>query len=212
MKCLVLSLHRSATRSTAALLRGAGLRTAHFILADMRDDYAARVAGRETDLDFVFAATEPLIAGYDAAADVPIPVLYRQLDRRYPDAKFLLVRRDPAAWLRSVRAHTAGRPLFVGEKIQYWAYLPDRPLSLADIPDRDLLAAHAAHHERVAAYFAMHPEKLLAVDLDDPSIASRIGGFLGLAGPLEFPTVRDAAAAEKKPSLWQRTVGTIRRH
>ena len=39
---------------------------------------------------------------YYAASDMPIPLLYKKLDKAYPGSKFILTIRDEEKWLKSV--------------------------------------------------------------------------------------------------------------
>ena len=47
----------------------------------------------------------PTLERFYAASDLPIPLLYKELDRAYPNSKFILTMRDEVDWLRSVRDH-----------------------------------------------------------------------------------------------------------
>ncbi len=42
---------------------------------------------------------------YQAAVDTPIAPFYPQLDRAWPESKFILTVRDKASWLRSAEGH-----------------------------------------------------------------------------------------------------------
>jgi hypothetical protein len=90
-------------------------------------DFSSQIIGREVDLDFVAETLAPALEIYDAVIDLPTPVLYRQLYRRYPTAKFILLLRNPFDWVRSVRAHIGRRELLPYERVQYWHYLQRRP-------------------------------------------------------------------------------------
>ncbi len=37
--------------------------------------------------------------------DFPVPLIYKRLDRGYPDSKFILTVRDTESWLTSVEKH-----------------------------------------------------------------------------------------------------------
>jgi len=58
-----------------------------------------------------------------AVSDVPIAVLYEQLEYAYPNSGFILTYRNPFDWVLSVRNHIGDRDLNVFEKVQYWRYL-----------------------------------------------------------------------------------------
>ena len=44
---------------------------------------------------------EKSLSNYDAFTHVPLAVMYKELDRRFPDSKFILNVRDPESWLQS---------------------------------------------------------------------------------------------------------------
>jgi hypothetical protein len=188
MKCIVLSLHRCGTQSTAELLRRLGLRTVHWPARDRGADLQLRIADRETERGFVLDTIAPLIERYQGAADVPLPTLYRHLHTRYPRAKFVLLHRDPDQWARSVRKHIGGRDFTPFERVQYWSYFPSRPKRLAELSDADLAGMHIRHTAEVTAFFAGRGTRhLLSCDLSDVDCGARIGAFLGYANAPALP-------------------------
>src|SRR5690606_12969057 len=50
---------------------------------------------------------ELLYGDFEAATDESVSAVYRYLDARFPDSKFVLTERDEASWVRSTRAHRA---------------------------------------------------------------------------------------------------------
>ncbi|MGH7339429.1 MAG: sulfotransferase, partial [Candidatus Rokuibacteriota bacterium] len=139
MKCFVLSLHRAGTRTTAAYLEALGVRTRHWPVDHDGADLQAKVLGHETDLEHVTSVLGPVLDRYDAVADVPIPVLYRQLLARYPEAKFLLLYRHAFDWLRSVRWKLRRGDFRPYVRTVYWTYFDHRPARVAELSDADLL-------------------------------------------------------------------------
>jgi hypothetical protein len=208
MKAVVVSLHRSATRSTVAHLQHLGLRTTHYITQDRKKEFRRAILGRETDLEHVFTVIEPALAGYDAAGDVPVPVLYRQFEARYPEAKFLLVLRDPSGWVKSVREHIGARPFAAPEKVQYWQYFPGKPERIGDLDDSQLVAMYGEHTARVEAHFASRPERLGVFQISDSDTPRRIAAFLGIDSTKPFPHVRHD---EKKRTPLKRLAESIAR-
>tara|TARA_B100001109_G_C18864869_1_gene476515 strand:+ start:9900 stop:10283 length:384 start_codon:yes stop_codon:yes gene_type:complete len=52
-------------------------------------------------LEEIFQITDQ----YDVLQDNPWPLLYKQLDLRYPDSKFILTYRDEQRWIDSIHNH-----------------------------------------------------------------------------------------------------------
>jgi hypothetical protein len=151
-------------------------------------DLQAKVLGHETDLEHVTRVLAPILDCYDAVADVPMPVLYRQLLARYPEAKFLLLHRHAFEWLRSVRWK-----LRLGEfqpyvRTVYWTYFDRRPRRVEELSDADLLWMHGQHLADVLAFFRRAgPGRLGVFDLHARDTGPRIAAFLGIESQQPFP-------------------------
>ena len=186
-RIFVISLHRCATQSTALFIGIAGIRALHWAAAVDGVDYQSKIIGAETDPARIVEILRPVLDGVEALADVPLPAIYQELDASYPNAKFIAVRRDPLAWLRSVRRHCASRALDPYECAQYWRYLPDRPPTLDGVTDAALVQMFQRHYQEVASHFEGR-DKLLLVDLADPDIGRKLASFLNVL-PARFPHV-----------------------
>lgn len=127
---------------------------------------------------------EPLLYEYDCFADVPFPGLYRVLDRRFPNSRFILVRRDPINWWRSVKKHLelekGAYRLHPFEEVVYRQYEPSDACLLTTDDAELLISKFERHSEEVQAYFDGRAAKLLVVDLEDDRINERISEFLGM--------------------------------
>lgn len=191
-KCFVLSLHRSGTRSITHLLEGWGLRTVHYPSRHNGVRLEPKIDGRETDLAHVANVIAPVIHKNDAMTDVPIPTLYRELDARYPNARFLLLRRRPTDWIRSVRRHVGERAFHRYERVQYWHYFSERPRALRELADRDLRRMCERHFSQVQDYFEPQGrQKFAAFDLEDEQVGGKVGAFLGHDMNARLPHVKD---------------------
>ena len=192
-KCFILSLHRSATRSTVVFLRSLGMTTRHWPAFHDRVDLQRQIVGHESTLEYVAEVVSPVMNESDALADVPTPVLYQQFHRRFPLARFLLLLRGPFDWVHSVRKHIGDRPFSPFERVQYWHYFPAHPLGLNELTDHDLIGMHTQHTADIIAFFRRHsPSSLAVYDVSDPSLGEHIGSFLGHPGAGPFPHVRGA--------------------
>lgn len=132
--------------------------------------------------DKVLRHLAPIIDAYDAHSDVPYAGLYKELSESYPDAYFVLTRRNLISWWHSLIDHWAlwalPRRLDPFEAIQYRPYvgLIRRPLWLFD--GRRLMDAHAKHVEDVEHFFAGNP-RFLSLDITDDDKGERFGALIG---------------------------------
>lgn len=95
-KIFCIGLSKTGTQSLAAALRILGYEGSHYISPD------------KYIRDLLFMSPEGFdwnrVIDGDFAADIPIPKYYRELDRQFPDSKFILTtRHDKDAWLESCR-------------------------------------------------------------------------------------------------------------
>ena len=192
MKYFVVSLHRSGTTSTAHYLSQLGFRARHWPTEHNGLNLENKVIGRETDLGHVIDVLGPVLEDFQAIADVPIPVLYRELFTRYPDAQFVFVYRNAFDWVRSIRAHYNK----VGEdcnfrpyvRVVYWQYFHWRPRRLAELTDAQLLWMYSQHMADVIDFFRRTaPSNLGVFDLYAADTGEKIAAFVGLQSHVPFP-------------------------
>ncbi|NND03762.1 MAG: hypothetical protein HKN91_13345 [Acidimicrobiia bacterium] len=137
---------------------------------------------------------------YDSFEDNPWPLLYQQLDERYPDSKFVLTtRRDSETWFGSMVAHARRRGPTAEKQIIYGHGWPARH-------KQDFIANYEAHNESVKAHFADRPDKLLQVCWETGSTMTDLASFLGLDPELaeELPRLNSASASTTSTSGWIR--------
>ena len=179
VRIFVVSLHRTGTQSVHDLFLRAGLSAMHWPAEVEGVDYQSHAVGRETDRRFVAESLRPVFARFRAVSDVPIAALYDELDRMYPDARFVAVSRKPREWLRSVRRHVRERPFTTYERVQYWRYLHGHPERLADVSDDMLMRMHREHHAGLRDHFRGRPG-LGLFRLGDRDLGPRICTFCGV--------------------------------
>jgi hypothetical protein len=142
-------------------------------------DYQAMIEGRESDLDFVAKSLNPIFSAFDHVCDVPVPALYRQLAYRFPDARFIALRRSPRSWVSSIRRHIGARAFDPFEKVIYWAYFKDRPTSIVELSDDRLIKFHKWHHRSLVNFFA-GADNFLLLSLKARGIGASICDFCDL--------------------------------
>lgn len=113
------------------------------------------------------------VQSYDAFEDLPWPLLFEELDRLEPEARFVLtVRASPERWLESMQRHVARLPPWVGHYLVYGSYDP--------LDDAELyLRFYSRHLERVRAHFRDRPDKLLELCLERGEGWPELCTFLG---------------------------------
>lgn len=91
-----IGLHKTGTTSLHRAFKRLGFDSWHWTSAD-----AAKSIWREMKR----MGRSPEVERRYALCDLPIPLLYRDLDQAYPGSKFVLTVRDEDEWLRSVEKH-----------------------------------------------------------------------------------------------------------
>lgn len=147
----------------------------------------------------VLSMASELVQRFDAFQDNPWPVLYRELDRRYPGSKFILTLRDEESWIRSQVRHFGQNET----PMRKWIYGVGCPAG----NEKAYLERFNRHNDEVVKYFADRPNDFLVMDLASGDGWSKLCPFLGLDIPREpFPHVNRAT---RKP--WTRIIQTIGR-
>lgn len=100
-----------------------------------------------------------LVEQYDAFQDTPWPVLYQELDQKYPGSKFILVVRNTDDWIRSVVKDFSHYPNAIHELI-YGVPFPEGHESI-------WIERYEKHNNDVKNYFKNRPNDLLVMNLNN---------------------------------------------
>jgi hypothetical protein len=190
------SLHRSATQSFTDFCARNGLKAQHW--PGHAFDQSCAPALATLDTADLWRRYRPILAGFDAAADLPAPVVFREAMTDFPHAKFVLILRDPEQWAASVRRHIGAREMDVLEKLQYWGAHGSRFGNHLTLSDTDLTALNQRHTRMVTAFAQERQVTLGTFTLTDPELGSQLAGFLGVKKSRAFKLVD---ATKPKPSL-----------
>ena len=98
-----------------------------------------------------------LVKRYDAFQDNPWPVIFKDVDTKFPGSKFILTVRTPESWIKSQVAHFGTRTTAMREWI-YGAGCPEGNEAI-------YLDRYNNHNKEVMEYFNDRPDDLLAMDL-----------------------------------------------
>lgn len=187
-KVFCIGFHKTGTSSLAKALEELGYRVTG--PNGVRRPRIAKVA---------LKLAEKLVPEYDAFQDNPWPIIYKEMDARYPGSKFILVVREPQSWLRSQVSYFGKK----SSPMRQWIYGEN-----AGCPEGNeeiYLARYNRHNAEVQEYFKDRPDDLLVMSLSSGDGWEKLCKFLGYPVPdRPFPHVnkgtrRAKAAAGNKP-------------
>lgn len=180
-KTFNIGFHKTGTTSLDRFMHEHGYRTLHNTAYSMQrlnlgsQQDAGEDDGKAADLISLIdpALLDALVSEFDFFSDNPWPLLYRQLDARYPGSSFILTRRNIDAWMRSLLDYT-GTERTRMRKLIYGYGNPHQNITR-------YRQVYLRHYRDVAEYFADR-NNLLVLDIEDDntSIAARLRDFLGL--------------------------------
>jgi len=128
-----------------------------------------------------------------ALCDLPIPLLYGQLDAAYPGSKFILTIRDENEWLESVRRHWDRN---INPFRSAWDTDPftHRVHNLLyrrkDFDAETFLNRYRRHNAEVREYFKDRPNDLLIMDVDAGAGFKELCDFFDCVDPgVPYPRI-----------------------
>ena len=174
MKIFGIGFHKTGTKSLAQALT-----TLKFSVTGPNGVHDPDIARK------AFMYVEELVPKYDAFQDNPWPILFRELDARYPGSKFILTVRTPEEWIRSLVGHfgTTDTPM------RAWIYGVGHPQGHETL----YLKRYEQHNRDVQAHFKHRPADLLVMDFAAGDGWEKLCPFLGCKIPKSpFPHVNKA--------------------
>lgn len=185
-KCRVfnVSLHRSGTKSFIDLCVRNKLRSLWW--PGIGFDLLCRPALHNLDRRYIWNLYKCICEGHDAFADLPVPLLYRELMAEAPDAKFLLILRPAQDWVRSVRRRFQGQPLNILPRFLYSSLGARLVKDLGDLSDEVLEGAYESFNCRVAEEAKAQGVRFETFQLNDPQIGRKLAKYIGLELTDEF--------------------------
>ena len=162
-KVFVIGLPRTGTTSVCVSLLALGYRVAHTAYTKHSFDLA------------------------DAVADAPVFADYPQLDRLFPESKFIYLERNEAEWLPSIASllsrlwpkldPDAGRYNPIIRRSYFQVFAPLNCNTLAD--SQHLLNCYRRHRQQAIRYFEERPQDFLRLDIQHSDSLARMADFLG---------------------------------
>ncbi len=129
-----------------------------------------------------------VIKNYDAGADISVATAFKELDKKYPKAKFILTVRDEKPWVQSMHNHGILYPPHTKSK----ASLEWRKKVWGAIQLNDDLRnkVYLKHVREVKKYFKNQKDKLLIMNICDGDGWEKLCPFLNKPIPkIRFPRI-----------------------
>ena len=126
------------------------------------------------------------------------PLIYRELDQRYPGSKFILtVREDEAVWLRSNKAHSMRtHPRYQSRTYSYGPRYPQGH-------EEHYLEFYRSHNQSIRDYFSNRPDQLLELCWERGDGWGELCRFLGCSVPdVDFPH-ENKGVDQRVPLSWR---------
>ncbi len=128
---------------------------------------------------------------HDVVADMPWPLIYRELDEAFPGSRFILTLRDTDNWYRSIRNHFGDRPA----PLQELTYGADAGAPVGN--EQRYREVYDNYNAEVQDYFANRDDDLLIMHLEDGDGWDALARFLGRDDLPTGPFVRTNTAGER---------------
>jgi hypothetical protein len=156
-----IGLHKTGTTSLHSALKMLGFESEHW-----KSAHWALAIWKEMNS---YGKSWTVEHGY-ALSDLPMAVLYKELDKAYPGSKFILTLRNEGQWLKSVEKHWSHKH---NQFRAQWDHDPFSHMIHKVIYgqrgfDADLfLERYVKHNEDVKEYFKDRPHDLLVMDMSN---------------------------------------------
>ena len=174
-KIFGIGANKTGTKSLAKALDLLGFRCSHW---EHHGEMSRQYVNNQFRFDF--------LQRYDAIADLPVPSLYTELDREYPDSKFILTVRDLQSWIDSEKVHHSKLegPIFE-VFLMYGSWYFDQDM---------FISRYQEHCRRVIEYFKNRKEDLLVMDICGGDGWQKLCPFLEIDEPeVSFPHFNKAS-------------------
>jgi hypothetical protein len=177
-----IGLHKTATTSLHRAMEALGYDSWHWNSA-----HSAKAIWQEMNNN----GYSKILERYHAASDLPVPLLFRQLDKAYPGSKFVLTVRAVNTWMDALRRHYS----YYNNQFRHaWDSDPfthrvHKLLYGTSHFDEMRMARRFAHHvAEVTGYFQDRPHDLFIFNPAYGDGWDDLCGFLGIGRPsIPFP-------------------------
>ena len=173
-----IGMHKTATTSLNHALTMLGYDSAHW-----KNAHWAKAIWEEMK---THGSSHTLERSY-ALCDLPIPLLFRELDAAYPGSKFIFTVRDEDSWLESVRTHWSdANPWRAQWDTDPFTHRIHRELyGGVKFNEPVMRERYRRHNAEVLAHFKGRPQDLLVMNMSAGAGWYELCGFLRKPIPVE---------------------------
>lgn len=169
-KVFCIGFHKTGTTSLTKALESLGYR-----IYDNKIDLLSNLVVNN-DIEQLLLLAEQ----YDGVQDNPWPLIYKELDERFPNAKFILSTRSTEKWIKSVVNHFGENTT----QMRSWIYGVGDPSGNEEV----YTARYERHYKEVRAHFKERPDDMLEVSLESGDSWEKLCAFLNEPIPnVPFP-------------------------
>jgi hypothetical protein len=166
MKIFGIGLNKTGTKTLGAAMEHLGFKNKSYdalLLEDFRTNNLLPIIKVARD--------------FDSFEDWPWPLVFREMDQIFPDAKFILtIRKSPDIWFRSICNHSIITGPTEARKIVYGHSMPENF-------KEDYIQIYCRHNDLVKEYFQTKMDKLLVVCWENGSGWKDLSSFLKVPVP-----------------------------
>lgn len=194
-KVFGVGFQKTGTSSLDAAFRILGYDTDRGVFINVADKTQSLWIAPPLTSDNVLAAVLPIAERRQAFSDNPWPLLFREMDARFPGSKFVLTTRQPEDWIGSMVRHFGDR----SSDMLQWIYGVPNVIG----NEARCLDVYQAHNSAVRAHFAGRPGDLLEIDVLNNPDWPALCAFLGRPVPdAPFPHENAAERREQMRRAW----------
>jgi hypothetical protein len=168
-KVFCVGFHKTGTTSMSEALTLLGYRVSGSVVK-------GKDGKREVDIENkILPIAYQLVNEYDAFQDNPWPIIFKDLDRKFPGSKFILTMRNSDSWIKSQVDYFGKK----GTPMRKWIYGVECPKG----NERIYLKRFEDHNREVLVYFKNRSEDFLVMNLSEGDDWNQLCDFLGAEIP-----------------------------
>ncbi len=198
-KVFVIGFHKTGTSSLGKALQILG----YSVCGSLKEAYNYEKFNGNS-LKYIFRKAKPLLNKYEAFQDTPWFLLYNDLYRLYPNAKFILTTREKVQWMKSVQNHF-GNQNFSFHHLIYG--------TLDSINDEKIYLNRYIKHNEDVRYFFKKKKNFLELKLEEDFEWDKLCKFLNISKPkLNFPHVNKSQSRNSFTNKIKRNIKSFYYH